>query len=246
MTASIKTLLLDIETSPNVGYHWGLFKQNISLGQLIETSRMLCWAAKWKGEDYTIFSSEHMTSRKAMVKELHNLMCEADEIVTYNGDRFDLPIINREFLTNDMGPASPYKSVDLLKTIRKNFKFSSNKLQHIVDQLDVGHKLETGGFDLWVKCLAKDPEAWELMEEYNRMDAVLLDELYDILLPWASNTINRSVFHQDEVCPKCGGTHYVKDGFRYTTAGIYQSYRCKDCGGYFQSNKTLAKPEKFK
>ena len=43
----MKILVLDIETSPHTGFHWGLFQQNISLNQLIESSTVLCWAAKW-------------------------------------------------------------------------------------------------------------------------------------------------------------------------------------------------------
>ena len=46
----MKILILDIETSPHTGFHWGLFQQNISIGQLIESSTVLCWAAKWLGE----------------------------------------------------------------------------------------------------------------------------------------------------------------------------------------------------
>ena len=46
----MKILILDIETSPHTGFHWGLFQQNISIGQLIESSSVLCWAAKWLGK----------------------------------------------------------------------------------------------------------------------------------------------------------------------------------------------------
>ena len=53
----MKILILDIETSPHTGFHWGLFQQNISIGQLIESSSVLCWAAKWLGEKKVYFSS---------------------------------------------------------------------------------------------------------------------------------------------------------------------------------------------
>ncbi len=43
----MKILILDLETSPHKGFHFGLFQQNISISQLIESSTVLCWAAKW-------------------------------------------------------------------------------------------------------------------------------------------------------------------------------------------------------
>lgn len=242
---AIKTLLLDIETAPNTAYTWGLFKQNITLSQLVKPGRLLCWAAGWKGSDETIFSSEHMTSRRTMMKEMHKLLCEADEVVTYNGTTFDLPIINREFIELGLPPPSPYKNVDLLRTVRRNFRFNSNKLQHIVERLGIGSKLDHSGFQLWVDCMAGDEAAWEIMEEYNRMDVALLDELYDLLQPWSANLINRSVFEQEMVCPKCGSNHYQKRGLKHTNAGMYQQYQCGECKGWFRSNKTLAQPEKF-
>lgn len=241
----VKSLLLDIETFSNKAYVWGLWGQDIGLSQLIETSRMICWGASWKGSDETIFSSEHLTSRKKMLKELHLLMSEADEIVSFNGTKFDIPIINKEFLLQGMGPPSPFQNVDLLRTVRRNFRFTSNKLDHIVQQLGIGAKMETGGFDLWTRCNEGDDEAWDLMEEYNLRDVILMDELYDILRPWANNLVNRSVFQQDLVCDVCGSHNYKKDGFKYTRAGKYQAYQCKACGHYFRGNKTLARTEKF-
>lgn len=242
---AIKSLLLDIETAPNTAYTWGLFKQNISLAQLVKPGRLICWAAGWKGSDETTFSSEHMTSRRSMMKELHKLMSEADEVVGFNSNSFDIPIINREFIELGLAPPRPYKSVDLLRTIRRNFRFNSNKLQHIVERLGVGSKMEHSGFQLWVDCMAGDDDAWEVMEAYNRTDVVLLDELYDLLQPWSNNLLNRSVFNQELVCPKCGSSHYQKRGLRYTTAGIYQQYQCRECSGWFRGNKTLAQMGKF-
>lgn len=235
----MKTLFLDIETRPHEGYVWGTFNQNVSLNQLIEVSSLISWAASWRGSDETIFSSQHMTSRRSMMKELHLLMDEADEVCGWNSDRFDIPIINKEFLLLRMAPPSPYKKVDLMKTVKKNFRFASNKLQHVAEQLGVGSKLETGGFDLWAQCILGDDEAWEKMEEYNRQDVILLEELYDILLPWSSNLVNRSLLTQELACPNCGGKHYHERGTRTNGQGTYKRYQCKKCDTWFRSNKSV-------
>ena len=38
----MKLLFLDIETSPNQAYVWGLFKQNIGISQMTDSSRVMC------------------------------------------------------------------------------------------------------------------------------------------------------------------------------------------------------------
>lgn len=53
----MKILLLDIETAPNTVYTWGLFKQNIAINQIESPGYILCWAAKWLGDDRMFFSS---------------------------------------------------------------------------------------------------------------------------------------------------------------------------------------------
>ncbi len=45
-----KILHLDIETAPMLVWAWGLFKQNVSIGQIHQDWHMLCWAAKWHGK----------------------------------------------------------------------------------------------------------------------------------------------------------------------------------------------------
>jgi len=45
-----KILVIDIETAPASGYIWKLFDVNVSLSQLIDTSKVICFAAKWVGD----------------------------------------------------------------------------------------------------------------------------------------------------------------------------------------------------
>ena len=54
----MKILAIDIETSPNLADVWGLWQQNVSLNQLRESTRMLCFAAQWQGSKRITFASE--------------------------------------------------------------------------------------------------------------------------------------------------------------------------------------------
>ncbi len=101
---SLKILLLDIETAPHKVYSWGLWNQDINPDNIIEQGYTLCWAAKWRGQKQVMFNSIQESSRKKMVKEIYGLICDADAIVHYNGTKFDMPILNQEFLFDSLAP----------------------------------------------------------------------------------------------------------------------------------------------
>jgi ribosomal protein L32 len=233
----MKILLMDLETGPNTAYVWGIWNENIPLTRLKETSKLLCWTAKWLGEDEIYFDSIHKSKPKAMLRRIHKLLDAADVVVTYNGNRFDIPVLNREFLLNGLPPPSPTKSIDLYKITKSKFRFVSNKLTHVCKQLGLGEKIETD-FQLWVRCMDKDADAWAEMEEYNINDVILLERLYERLLPWSKGQ-NHSVHTGTLVCPACGGSHIQHRGRAVLQTGIYPRLQCQDCGHWFRSNKSI-------
>jgi len=183
----LKILLLDIESSPNVAHVWGIWQQNVGINQLMESSYVLCWAAKWLGEDEIMFDSVHVSKPKKMLKRIHDLISESDAVIHYNGTKFDMPTLNKEFLLHEMNPPAPYKQIDLLRQVRSQFRFPSNKLDYVAQRLGLGSKTAHEGHELWVKCMNKDKDAWFRMEEYNKQDVILLEKLYHRLLPWIKN-----------------------------------------------------------
>jgi uncharacterized protein YprB with RNaseH-like and TPR domain len=180
----MKTLFLDIETTPMQVYAWGLFDQNITIDQIIKSTEMLCFGARWLGEKKVIFRSVHHDGKRAMLEDLHKLMDEADVLVGWNSAAFDHKHINREFLENGMMPPSTVKDLDLMSVTKANFLFPSNKLDYVAQKLDVGAKVKHSGFSLWLRCMDGDKKAWKEMKEYQIQDVNLLVDLYDILLPW--------------------------------------------------------------
>lgn len=238
----MKILLLDIETAPNVAFVWGLFKENIPLQRLVDSGYVLCWAAKWYGGDEIMFDSIFKSKPRVMLKRIHALLEEADAVVHYNGNSFDIPTLNKEFLLNRITPPSPAKQIDLLLTARSRFRFVSNKLDYVAQALGVGKKHKTAGFELWVKCMNKDPEAWAEMETYNKQDVALLEEVYEVFKPWIKNHPNVGLYLQDHdyVCPVCAGSSLAKRGFAFTANGKYQRYLCKSCGHWSRDRSIVA------
>lgn len=237
-------LHIDIETSPNLAHVWSLWNQNVSLAQLQESTEMLCFAAKWHGRKNAIYSSVHGDGKEKMVKYAWDFLDAADVVVHYNGRRFDVPHLNREFVEAKLPPPSPFKQVDILDTVKKRFRFPSNKLQYVSKALGLAGKVQHSGHTLWVQCMAGDPKAWKLMEKYNKQDVVLLEDLYTELLPWISSHPSVPLLtgdHGEDRCNRCGSSELEKRGYAYTTTARFQQYRCKECGGWLRSGKAVAR-----
>ncbi len=229
----MKILLFDVESAPLTVYSWGLWNQNLSIDKIIDSSFVMCWAAKWLGEDTMYFDSVKKSGKKKMLQKLYKLLEEADAVVHFNGSKFDVPLVNKEFLLQGWSPPAPFQQIDLLRTARQRFKFPSNKLDYIAKALNVGGKTKHAGFSLWVDCLAGKGEAWSSMEEYNKNDVVLLEKVYYKLLPWIKNHPNCSLYNNAAaVCPTCGSGALIKRGYYYTSTVKYQRHKCSSCGAW--------------
>lgn len=240
----MRTLILDIETSPNVAHVWSLFNENISLDQLQEPSFTLCWAAKWRGSKRTFFCNYHDPE---MLGAIWDLMNEADVVVHYNGDKFDIPVLNKEFLLAGMDPPSPYHSLDLYKTVKKKFRFSSLKLKHVAEQLNLTNKVQHEGHNLWVGVLNNDDKSWRKMKKYNIGDVIATEELLERIYPWIDTVPNQNLYVDISVdtplCPGCGGDVLQRRGFSYTRLGKYQRFLCIRCGRWSRGSKRISGTE---
>lgn len=231
-----KILTLDIETSPNVGYHWGLWNQNIGINQIVEPGRVICWGAKWYGAKAVEFRSDHHDGHDTMVHRMWELLNEADITVGFNHKKFDLRHLHREFLLQGLTPPSPNKDVDLLLEVRKAFMFPSNKLDYVSQQVGIGQKVQHEGFSLWTSCLAGDEAAWKRMRKYCVGDVQLTEKLYDHLRPWIKNHPHMGVNASDEdiTCNRCGSDDLRRDGTWQAQQILYARYQCNGCGGWIR------------
>ena len=231
-------LLLDIETAPNIAHVWGLWQQNVGINQIQAPGYVMCWAAKWHGERKIHFARcESPTDRAGMLRPIHALLDEADIVVHYNGRKFDIPTLNKEFILHEMTPPSPYKQVDLLAVTRREFRWPSNKLDYVCQQLGLGKKVKHAGHDLWNACMAGDEIAWRKMTAYNRNDVVILERLYDRLMPWIRNHPNRGMYSGRPECTNCGGSELQSRGFAHTLGRRYRRFQCLGCGKWLRGTK---------
>jgi len=244
----VKILLLDIETAPNLAYVWGLWEQNIAINQIADAGYVLCWSAKWLGEKKVMFDSVHRSNHTTMLKGIHKLLDEADVIIHYNGSKFDIPTLNKEFLTHKIAPPSPYKQIDLLKVSRGTFKFQSNKLDYVGHTIGEGTKVKHPGFQLWIDCMAGVKSAWILMEKYNKGDVTLLEKVYYRFRPWIRNHPNVAAYDAIDGCPSCSSVKLQRRGVTPPNqhGTRYQRFQCGDCGAWARSRVKVSKPNMTK
>ena len=248
---SPRVAVLDIETLPMICYSWGLWDQNIYIEQVIEDSCMLSWAGKYLNSHET--KSDVMTPKEAkqrdasrITKSIWQFLHDADVVIGHNYAGFDVKYINTMFLKQNLPPLK-YIIIDTFLIAKQNFRFASNKMKYINDQLGIRNKIENDGFPLWRACSDGDPEALKTMLEYNEGDIGATEELFYRLRPYVRG-FNVALYNEMETeqCPVCGSEHVKFEGYYYTPAGMYESVRCDNCKCLSRKKENLFDPAKRK
>lgn len=226
----MRILFYDIETTPNLSYVWGQYEQNVL--KHVKEWELLSFAWKYSEAGGVGCHSRKDYSEKELVRTLWTLMNRSDFTVAHNGDKFDLKKVRTKFLQFGFEPPQPSKSIDTLKLAKKYFNFNSNKLNDLCEHLGLGKKVHTGGFDLWLDCIAKKPAAFKKLEKYNKQDVVLLEKLYNKLKPWIYSQPGISLAHTLGECHNGCGFTLKKQDMRQRKHKKVQTYQCKKCGGW--------------
>ena len=252
MKNKVRIIILDIETSPIIGYSWGLFDQNIALNQILQDWNILSYCVKVLGEDKVYYNdlskSKDVHDDKKLLQELWKLLDEADIVIGQNSIAFDIKKIKARMIIHGMKPPSSFKQIDTMLMSKKHFSFTSNKLEYLSKTLCTKHKKlshkEFAGFELWRECLKGNKRAWSQMKAYNIEDVRATEELYLKLQPF-DNSFNPNLY-TDGITHKCacGSYAFSKNGFKYTSTGKYQRYVCLSCGSEAKDRNNLFSKEK--
>lgn len=248
---SARILIADIERiSAIVQDVWELGQRRyIQPASIIEPSRTICLAWKWLDEPTINFAAEwEPGGHKGMIKKAHALINECTHLIGYNSAAFDLKHLRSHFFQYGMEPPSDHVDVDLMRVVKKNFAFMSNRMSYIAEVLGVEGKAETS-YGLWKQLRSTDPEvvgrAREEMQTYNCRDIELTEELFYLLRPWVQN-LNLPLYEEQKEedageprCPNCLSWNLRREGIRRTKTRAYQRYQCNSCGKWSQSTKSL-------
>ena len=250
---SPRILLIDIETSPIIGFVWGLWDNNLGLNQIKQDWNILSVAAKWYGEKKVFYydnsRAKNVHDDKKILENIIKLLDKSDIVIGHNIKKFDHKKINARCAINKLPRPAPYKIIDTLTIAKKHFALTSNKLEYLVDKLcgvqKSPHK-KFPGQALWTECLKGNKEAWAEMKKYNVNDVIILEKLYKVLQKW-DNTINFDLYSTtDEVKCNCGNTEFIKRGFSYTNDSKFQRFQCVECKSWYRGKVNLFSEEKRK
>jgi RNase_H superfamily len=224
-----KILYIDIEWKPATAYVWKMWDENISPEQLLDDGGLLCFCAHWEGQKEFMFFSEWEDGHDEMARVALQLLDAADAVVTYNGDKYDLPKLRGAIILAGLTPPPPPTSIDLIKWVKK-FGFVMNRLAYIGPLLGIGKKMKHEGFGLWRSVLEGDPKAQARMKRYCTQDVKLLVTLYKRILPFIFD--HPHLGEDKHACGACGSDHVQSRGFRRTKFYKIQRLQCQECGSW--------------
>ena len=236
---------IDIERFPRVEYSWSAKKYNKFTPEylLVEDGRMVSFAAK-KLNGPVVFSSEFHYGRAEMLDTLWHILNRASVVVGWNSKRFDVPHMDGSLKDAGYSPYVPFKQIDLMNTVKTRFNYDYNTLASVATRWGLSEeKMDTGGFDLWKRCMAGDPESWNLMRQYNIQDVKATESALLDVRGWLSGTIpNLGLWGEQGalVCPSCGSLEVSEDGSVISSVTRFKAYRCTACGFRSRSNEKVA------
>lgn len=235
-----KILFIDIETSPIIGYSWGMYEQNII--KRLKATSILSVAYKWFDQKTKVIACDNQ-SEKSLLLQLRLLLNEADIVVAHNGDSFDIKKINSRFIVHRIPPPDPYKTIDTRTEAKRIAAFDSSSLENLGIDLGEGEKIKHRGFTMWEGCMAGKSRDWSDMKKYNKKDVDLLYRVYMRLRGWMKRHPNVTLYelHPDLACPVCKSVRINKRGYDYRVATVVQRYVCRDCFKTFYAGSPIKK-----
>lgn len=178
----VKKLIFDIETSPNIVFSWSIgHKINLSPENIIKERAIICISYKWEDDSKVYSLRWNNGCDKQLLTDFIKVLNTANEVVTHNGNSFDLKWVFGRALYHKLNIKNSFKRTDTLLMARRQFRLNSNKLNYISKFLGLGSKINTT-YDLWKDIVLKnDKKALDSMVKYCENDVILLEKVYNKL-----------------------------------------------------------------
>jgi hypothetical protein len=251
----LNILLWDIETLPNIGCHWGMWKQNIAASQIVQQGEMLCISYKWlhSTKVHNIspiaepgFKQDSYAYSGWLAERFIPVLEKADFAVAHNGDAFDYKKLKAYAIIADLPPFKVRK-VDTLKMAKATGFFpKGNKLDNLALVLGIEQKYRTS-MAMWMDIALRRQNMIEQMEKMNRycdQDVRVLEQVFLKLWPHSESilpNVHILTGGSKEMigCDRCGSEEHYKNGTYIKNVLVYQRYKCNRCGAAFLGRKAI-------
>jgi hypothetical protein len=236
-------LILDVERLPGLvqQYWWDrgdLKNRYIHYPDVIRQPRTTIVCAKWYFDDEVIQLAEwDKGGRKQFLRKVYRLLEKADIVVGHNVDGADIPWLKGDLhIEAGLPPLPPFKTVDTLKILRREFKSGAPFKSLDAFCTIVGLDSKTDRYDRHAmeRAVAGSKEDRERLTNYCVGDVLAGQALYDWCAPHAKTHPALFVDGKDKltVCNRCG--HDTEPIAKRYVANVmtYSMRKCVHCGGY--------------
>lgn len=252
-------VLFDLETLPNLREAlkvWPALGDYPGKTLRATITTIICAGYKYYGEkkthcinawDFPEWKKDR-NNDKRVVKALYEVLKDADAIVTHNGKRFDWKFVQTRLLYHGFPPLHHIAHIDTKELASRNLFSFNNRLGYLGEWLVDDKKLKHDGWDLWVDVWDNKKKAKDTMTKYCKKDVILLEKVFSLLRPFATNIPNHNLWKQtdDKVCPSCGSNALKSYGWRHTKTKSYRRLRCKDCNSFSRLNLKNIEPRSIR
>lgn len=244
-----RVLIWDLESSLLEGYFFRIWQENIPMRRIKKQAHLLSASFAYNDEPVQGY---RLTPEQVKTGDDFDVVCKVveavnncDLMVTFNGKRFDVKLLNTRALFWGLPPVKAPKHIDLFEQSKRVFKFPSNSMQNVSMYLGENGKLETSGSNLWERCAE-----WENYEEcekaliemvtYGNQDIEATRDLYKRFQGWMKGVPNLGVITNEVTenktlrCIHCGSDDvFPLDQKTYTSVSSFDLYRCgnESCRG---------------
>lgn len=245
-----RILIIDVERLPGITqqFWWDrgdLKNRYVHHETVIREPRTTIACAKWYDEPDAIRLAEwDKGGRKTFLRKLHQLMSEADIVVGHNVDNADVPWIKGDLHVPRIGhphrpdhqPLPPFKTVDTLKVLRREFKsgVAFKGLDAFAQIVGIPSKTDRYDREAMERAVAGSTEDRERLTDYCAGDVVATQWLYDWLRPHIKNHPALFVDGKNKlaVCNRCGNKTKPTSKRYVANVLTYSMQKCGTCGGY--------------
>ena len=239
-----RILILDVERLDGITQqHWwdrgDLKNRYVHYETVVRQPRTTIVCAKWYDRPEVIQLAEwDAGGRKTFLRKVHRLMEQADIIVGHNVDNADIPwLLGDLHIEAGLPPLPPFKTVDTLKVLRRQFKSGAPfKSLDAFCQI-VGIPAKTDRYDRLAMERAvseKSIEDRERLTAYCAGDVIATQGLYDWARPHIKNHPALFVDGKDKLttCHRCGNETEMIDRRYVANVLTYSMRKCVSCRGY--------------
>lgn len=240
-----RILILDVERLDGITqqHYWDrgdLQKRYVHHETVIRHPRTTIMCAKWYDSDEIVRLAEwDKGGRKAFLGRIHALMTAADIIIGHNVDNADVPWLRGDLhIEAGLPPLPPFKTVDTLKVLRREFKSGApfKSLDAFCQIVNIPSKTDRYDRDAMERAVTeKSAEDRDRLTDYCAGDVIATQWLYDWLRPHIRN--HPALFVDGEsplnVCNRCGESETLPNAKRYVANVLtYTMLKCANCQGY--------------